>query len=124
MWQADISSIREAYDGFLAEFPLCYVYWKRYADHEAAAGSAQDKVSEVYERSVEAFPHSVDLWTYYCTYLAERLADPTLVRRFALPLRQNLARCLISIHACSIPFSIKISFICGVADRLVGTPSR
>ena len=56
-------------------------------------------MSEVYERSVEAFPHSVDLWTYYCTYLAERLADPTLVRRFALPLRQNLARCLISIHA-------------------------
>lgn len=78
--KADISSIREAYDGFLAEFPLCYVYWKRYADHEAAAGSAQDKVSEVYQRSLEAFPYSVDLWTYYCTYLAERLADPTLVR--------------------------------------------
>jgi hypothetical protein len=59
-------------------------------------------VSEVYERSVEAFPYSVDLWTYYCTYLAERLADPTLVRRFAcFPLRQNLARFLFSIHACT-----------------------
>jgi pre-mRNA-processing factor 39 len=80
--KADIESVREAYDAFLSEFPLCYVYWKRYADHEAAAGSAnaQDKVSEVYERAVDAFPHSVDLWTYYCTHLVERSADPTHVR--------------------------------------------
>lgn len=78
-------------------------------------------MSEVYQRSLEAFPYSVDLWTYYCTYLAERLADPTLVRRFAFPLAKILLE-LSLFYSCmhSIPFSKFPSFR-GFADRLVGT---
>jgi len=84
--QASIDDIRVAYGSFLSEFPLCYVYWKRYVDHEVASGSSQEKVVEIYERAVEAFPLSVDLWTYYCSYLADRLVDSANVRRFSLPL--------------------------------------
>jgi len=79
--KASIDDIRVAYGSFLSEFPLCYVYWKRYVDHEVASGSSQEKVVEIYERAVEAFPLSVDLWTYYCSYLADRLVDSANVRR-------------------------------------------
>ena len=47
-FQGHISKIRKVYDAFLAEFPLCYGYWKKYADHEERVGST-DKVIEVYE---------------------------------------------------------------------------
>ncbi|CAN1270170.1 Pre-mRNA-processing factor 39-1 [Linum perenne] len=49
--QDKIPKIRGVYDAFLAEFPLCYGYWKKYADHEARLGD-MDKVVEVYERAV------------------------------------------------------------------------
>lgn len=76
-----MESVRAAYDGFLGEFPLCYIYWKRYADHESNANSPQERVVEVYERAVAAFPNSVDLWTYYATYLMDKGFDPSVVRR-------------------------------------------
>ncbi|KAM1341314.1 hypothetical protein ACFX2F_005784 [Malus domestica] len=44
----NILKIRKVCDAFLAEFPLCYGYWKKYADREARLGSI-DKVVEVYE---------------------------------------------------------------------------
>lgn len=31
--QSNILKIRKVYDAFLAEFPLCFGYWKKYADH-------------------------------------------------------------------------------------------
>ncbi|KAL1834877.1 hypothetical protein ACET3Z_004528 [Daucus carota] len=46
--EGHISKVRKVYDAFLAEFPLCYGYWKKYADHEERVGST-DKVIEVYE---------------------------------------------------------------------------
>jgi len=33
---------REAYDKFLARYPYCYGYWKKYADYEKRKGSAED----------------------------------------------------------------------------------
>eukprot|EP01104_Vermistella_antarctica_P010870 TRINITY_DN2945_c0_g1_i2.p1 TRINITY_DN2945_c0_g1~~TRINITY_DN2945_c0_g1_i2.p1 ORF type:complete len:392 (-),score=122.31 TRINITY_DN2945_c0_g1_i2:94-1269(-) len=66
--------VRRIYDGFLAEFPLCYLYWKTLADHEA---DDIDRVKAVYERAMSpvGFPRSVDLWTYYCTIVAEKSED-------------------------------------------------
>lgn len=32
--QNDIESARQAYDSFLARYPYCYGYWKKYADLE------------------------------------------------------------------------------------------
>lgn len=61
-------NLRKVYDGFLAEFPLCFGYWKKYADLEVRHGHA-DRALEVYERAVAAVPYSVDMWDKYCMYI-------------------------------------------------------
>lgn len=78
--QGDIEKIRKAYDGFLAHFPLCYVYWKKYADHEANKGDVE-KALEVYERGVRGIAHSVDLWMYYCSFINEKSQDQDHIRK-------------------------------------------
>ncbi|KAL5562004.1 hypothetical protein UlMin_031751 [Ulmus minor] len=77
----NISKIRKVYDAFLAEFPLCYGYWKKYADHEARLGSIE-KVVEVYERAVQGVTYSVDIWLHYCIFAINTYGDPDTVRRF------------------------------------------
>ncbi|KAG4396346.1 hypothetical protein GLYMA_19G168100v4 [Glycine max] len=76
----NILKIRRVYDAFLAEFPLCYGYWKKYADHEARLGSI-DKVVEVYERAVQGVTYSVDMWLHYCIFAISTYGDPNTVRR-------------------------------------------
>ncbi|XP_010262449.1 PREDICTED: pre-mRNA-processing factor 39-like isoform X2 [Nelumbo nucifera] len=76
----NISKIRKVYDTFLAEFPLCYGYWKKYADHEACLGSI-DKVVEVYERAVQAVTYSVDIWLHYSIFAISTYGDPDTIRR-------------------------------------------
>ncbi|XVE77979.1 hypothetical protein DITRI_Ditri13aG0107400 [Diplodiscus trichospermus] len=76
----NILKIRRVYDAFLAEFPLCYGYWKKYADHEARIGS-MDKVVEVYERAVQGVTYSVDIWVLYCAFAIETYGDPETIRR-------------------------------------------
>ena len=65
--QGDIGRIRPVYDAFLAEFPLCYGYWKKYADAEAKYISLQE-ASLVFDRGVAAVPYSVDLWGHYAMH--------------------------------------------------------
>jgi pre-mRNA-processing factor 39 len=77
-----ISKIEKAYDAFLAEFPLCYGYWKKYADHEARLGSPE-KVVDVYERAVKAVTYSVDMWMNYGIYAMEKFEDPDSIRGFS-----------------------------------------
>eukprot|EP00268_Persea_americana_P038965 TRINITY_DN385_c0_g1_i6.p1 TRINITY_DN385_c0_g1~~TRINITY_DN385_c0_g1_i6.p1 ORF type:complete len:458 (-),score=118.62 TRINITY_DN385_c0_g1_i6:2090-3463(-) len=76
----NILKTRKVYDAFLAEFPLCYGYWKKYADHEARLGTIE-KVVEVYERSVQAVTYSVDIWLHYCMFAISTYGDPDTVRR-------------------------------------------
>ncbi|KAF8086701.1 hypothetical protein N665_0615s0048 [Sinapis alba] len=78
--QDNIAKIRKVYDAFLAEFPLCYGYWKKYADHEARVG-AMDKVVEVYERAVQGVTYSVDIWLHYCVFAINTYGDPVTIRR-------------------------------------------
>eukprot|EP01018_Ginkgo_biloba_P031200 Gb_23802 [translate_table: standard] len=75
-----LPKIRKVYDAFLAEFPLCYGYWKKYADHEARSGSI-DKIVEVYERAVQAVTYSVDIWMHYCIFAMSTYEDPEIIRR-------------------------------------------
>ena len=58
------------YDKFLEEFPLCYGYWKKYADHEKRNGD-YGKPVEVYERAVVAVTYSVDIWMHYAVYKSQ-----------------------------------------------------
>lgn len=44
--QTDIEAAREAYDAFLAHYPYCYGYWRKYADFEKRNGSKK-KCEEV-----------------------------------------------------------------------------
>ncbi|XP_074575508.1 pre-mRNA-processing factor 39-1-like isoform X3 [Curcuma longa] len=76
----DIAKIRKVYDAFLAEFPLCYGYWKKYADHEGRLDSV-NKVVEVYERAVLAVTYSVEIWLHYCTFAISTYEDPDIIRR-------------------------------------------
>ncbi|GAB4841260.1 hypothetical protein Ancab_021992 [Ancistrocladus abbreviatus] len=76
----NILKIRKVYDAFLAEFPLCYGYWKKYADHELRMG-AIDKVVEVYERAVHGVTYSVDIWLHYCVFAISTYGDPDTIRR-------------------------------------------
>ena len=69
------------YDTFLSEFPLCYGYWKKYADHEGRLGS-HESVIAVYERAVQAVTYSVDMWTHYCSYVISKQEDSNDVRRY------------------------------------------
>ena len=57
------------YRELLAEFPLCYVYWQKLAEHEAATGG--DGAAAL-EEGVRAFPRSVDLWVFYCQWRQAR----------------------------------------------------
>ncbi|XP_042026840.1 pre-mRNA-processing factor 39-like isoform X2 [Salvia splendens] len=78
--EGNISKIRKVYDTFLAEFPLCYGYWKKYADHEARI-SPVEKVAEVYERAVQGVTYSVDMWLHYCVFAIGTYGDPDTIRR-------------------------------------------
>ncbi|KAL2456203.1 Tetratricopeptide repeat (TPR)-like superfamily protein [Forsythia ovata] len=78
--EANLLKIRKVYDAFLAEFPLCYGYWKKYADHEARLSSV-DKVAEVYERAVQGVTYSVDMWLHYCVFAISTYGDPDTIRR-------------------------------------------
>lgn len=68
--------MRQYYDAFLAEFPLCYGYWKRYADHEKKHGDP-GKEGEIYERAVATVPYSVDIWAHYAAYKQQEPGSST-----------------------------------------------
>ncbi|KAF1795757.1 Tetratricopeptide-like helical domain [Phytophthora cactorum] len=93
--QSESATPREAvettYDRFLAEFPLCFGYWNKYAQYEHRLGSrtredglgtvatlaeAKQKACEVYERGVLAVRYSVDMWMKYCEFLIHTLHSP------------------------------------------------
>ncbi|KAJ4894189.1 Tetratricopeptide repeat (TPR)-like superfamily protein [Raphanus sativus] len=77
----DIEKIRKVYDAFLAEFPLCHDYWKKYADHEARVGEMGQPL-RVYERAVASMKYSVDMWMHYCVYtINSHDPDKASVRR-------------------------------------------
>ncbi|KAM0949377.1 putative tetratricopeptide-like helical domain superfamily [Dioscorea sansibarensis] len=78
----NIGKIRKVYDAFLVEFPLCFGYWKKYADHEGRLDSV-DKVIEVYERAVLAVTYSVDIWLHYCVFTMSTYEDPDVIRRLS-----------------------------------------
>lgn len=76
----DIEMIGLVYDSFLAEFPLCYGYWRKYAGHKARLCTI-DKVVEVFERAVQSATYSVDVWFHYCSLSMTTFEDPHDVRR-------------------------------------------
>lgn len=91
-----IATTRDAYDRFLAKFPLLFGYWKKYADLEfsIAGTEAAEMVKlhaafdnkhmltlwQVFERGIASIATSVDLWTDYCSFKVETSHDPDVIR--------------------------------------------
>eukprot|EP00003_Mantamonas_plastica_P028946 TRINITY_DN6772_c0_g1_i1.p1 TRINITY_DN6772_c0_g1~~TRINITY_DN6772_c0_g1_i1.p1 ORF type:complete len:592 (-),score=195.33 TRINITY_DN6772_c0_g1_i1:16-1791(-) len=87
-----IQDIRKCYDTFLALFPLCFGYWKTYADLEMAQGlvtqqtadglgkdeqekkyrDALDMTVQILERGCKATKHSVEMWLNYISFCIDR----------------------------------------------------
>ncbi|CAG8568103.1 2769_t:CDS:10, partial [Diversispora eburnea] len=75
----NITNMRNVFDQFLAKFPLCFGYWKKYADFEFnIQGPAE--AEKIYERGVAAISNSVDLWTQYCSFKIEHCSDVEEIR--------------------------------------------
>ncbi|KAM0721999.1 hypothetical protein Q7P37_002925 [Cladosporium fusiforme] len=74
-----IAATREAYDRFLARYPLFYGFWKRYADMEFAIAGTE-AAEMVYERGVASIGVSVDLWTQYCGFKVETNHESDMIR--------------------------------------------
>ncbi|XP_042274613.1 pre-mRNA-processing factor 39 isoform X1 [Thunnus maccoyii] len=66
--EGHITASRRALEAFLARYPLCYGYWKKFADLERRAGY-NNKAEEVCVQGLQAIPLSVDLWIHYINLL-------------------------------------------------------
>nr|XP_020450726.1 pre-mRNA-processing factor 39-like [Monopterus albus] len=66
--ESHITASRRALVAFLARYPLCYGYWKKFADLERRAGY-NNKAEEVCVQGLQAIPLSVDLWIHYINLL-------------------------------------------------------
>ncbi|KAM9850353.1 pre-mRNA-processing factor 39 isoform 2-T2 [Aulostomus maculatus] len=66
--ESHITASRRALEAFLARYPLCYGYWKKFADLERRAGY-NTKAEEVCVRGLQSIPLSVDLWIHYINLL-------------------------------------------------------
>ncbi|KAJ3092554.1 hypothetical protein HK102_005834 [Quaeritorhiza haematococci] len=75
----DLTNLRSVYDHFLAKFPLCFGYWKKYADWEMAV-EGPEKAEQIFERGVASIHNSVDLWTQYCSFQLEHSKDEEAIR--------------------------------------------
>ncbi|GAB2224798.1 hypothetical protein Drorol1_Dr00005575 [Drosera rotundifolia] len=76
----NIDKLSFVYEAFLSEYPLCYGYWRKYAEHKAHLCTLEEVV-EVFERSVESAAYSVDVWVGYCTFGISCFEDPLDVSR-------------------------------------------
>ncbi|CAB0011294.1 unnamed protein product, partial [Nesidiocoris tenuis] len=63
----DVEATRDAYDCFLAMYPYCYGYWRKYAEYEKRQYSvdSESNCTRIYQKGLAAVPLSVDLWIHY-----------------------------------------------------------
>ncbi|KAF5896030.1 pre-mRNA-processing factor 39-like isoform X2 [Clarias magur] len=66
--EGHLRASRQALSAFLARYPLCYGYWKKFADLERRAGY-NTKAEEVCVQGLTAITLSVDLWIHYINLL-------------------------------------------------------
>eukprot|EP00210_Caulerpa_lentillifera_P000013 g12.t1 len=76
----DMEKIIEVFDKFLAEYPLCYGYWKKYADATERHNGLHAAMS-IYERGIQSVSYSVDLWSHYLTFQINKIGQmPDVIR--------------------------------------------
>lgn len=85
-----VENAREAYNKFLALYPYCYGYWRKFADFEKRNNN-KEECEAVFQRGLNAIPLSVDLWIHYMTYLRTHHTDD--VDRIRSKFEQGLETC-------------------------------
>lgn len=125
----DVEAARQAYDAFLAHYPYCYGYWRKYADYEKRKGN-KGKCEEVFERGLKAIPLSVDLWIHYLTHVKQNNPDDDE------PIRVQFERALTN---CGLEFrsdklweayikweteAKRMFNVVAIYDRLLATPTQ
>uniref|UniRef100_A0A1B0CSS7 Pre-mRNA-processing factor 39 n=1 Tax=Lutzomyia longipalpis TaxID=7200 RepID=A0A1B0CSS7_LUTLO len=127
--EVDIEAAREAYDAFLAHYPYCYGYWRKYADYEKRRGNKK-KCEEVFERGLKAIPLSVDLWIHYLGHVKSNYGeDETFVRS---QFERALAACGLEFRSDKLWESYikwetegkRIGNVVAIYDRLLCTPTQ
>lgn len=66
--QCFMEDIRGVLKAFLARYPYCYGYWKKYSDLEKKRGTPE-LCNQVFEGALAAVPLSVDLWLHYLGHM-------------------------------------------------------
>ncbi|KAI9253174.1 hypothetical protein BY458DRAFT_443358 [Sporodiniella umbellata] len=69
-----VTNLELVYDQFLAKFPLCFGYWKKYADWEGKLNGAQG-AEKTFERGLAAIHNSIDLWNQYLDFKMTHSVD-------------------------------------------------
>lgn len=64
--------MKEAYDKFLEEYPLCYVYWKNYAERIEELTKDFEEARKIYERSTGPLRYSEANWYNYVSFCGDR----------------------------------------------------
>lgn len=75
-----MTHLKTVFDAFLEEYPLCYGYWKKYADASAKAGDSNGAIA-VYEKGVQAIPFCIDLWGHFIAFAKGYISDPDSIRK-------------------------------------------
>jgi hypothetical protein len=79
--EEDITNLKNVYEEFLSKFPLCYAYWKKYADWQLSLVDTE-KAEETYERGLACVSKSIDLWIHYLTFKSDYYHDHNVVREY------------------------------------------
>lgn len=77
----DIVELSSILDQFLDKWPLCYGYWKKYADWELRF-KGPNAADMIYKRAVFSIDNSVDLWNHYCLFRFQTNFPDDQIRRY------------------------------------------
>lgn len=84
--QSHITASRRALEAFLARYPLCYGYWKKFADLERRAG---------YNNKAEEVKHKRAYNSVFCTQLKLILKMLSIFHRFISELMLKAVVCCV-----------------------------
>ncbi|XP_056328556.1 pre-mRNA-processing factor 39 isoform X1 [Danio aesculapii] len=124
---------RQALNAFLLRYPLCYGYWKKFADLERRAGH-NEKAEEVCERGLKSIPLSVDLWIHYINLLLGTLNMnlPESTRRIRSVFEEAVSAAGWDFHSDRLwdlyaeweKEQNNLTFMTRIYDRVLGVPTH
>lgn len=110
-----LERLRAAYTAFLDVYPLCFGFWKRYAEQEVRHGSIA-LADAVYEKALMLGHHCVELWSFYTAHAAAHWSVTEDVRK----LFERATALVGTDYGASVFWDRYISYETGQAAREVG----